>query len=230
MVQFPQEDRDFNEYIKGLTIDELAIEAQKHLPNSSRRRKALTCLIDKIKRSGKLFYPPKEELPADICDVYPDLKDEALSETWLTICMKIETYNPECAGVMTWVNSYILKYKFRDVVTRYRAGGFKGSPRGKHCFIASLDDLELELPVEETSSDSLSLEQFLEEDPEGLLPREHIRGYPKITWKWLAKEKYIANLTWRQISENIGISVSTISNFFNRRLPPLEPYFRRHFG
>jgi hypothetical protein len=73
------------------------------------------------------------------------------------------------------------------------------------------------------------MEELLEEDPEGLLPEKYIKGHPKVTWKWLAREKYIADLTWQQISQNTGISVQTLCSFFNRRLPPLGPYFRRHF-
>jgi hypothetical protein len=218
MVQQPEfpQDRNFDKFIKSLSINELAVEAKNHPAESSKRRKVMTRLIYEIENSGKLFYQPKRDEWS--ADTYTGFKDEALRETWLAI-LKIENYKPEIASVMTWVNSNILKYKFKDVVKNY----YKGIS------ILSLDELEWDVPAEETSSDSLSLEQFLEEDPEGLLPKEHIRDYPRVTWQWLAKEKYVADHTWKEISEKTGISVQTLCSFLNRPLPRLEQYFRKYF-
>jgi hypothetical protein len=227
MVQQPEflQDRDFDKFINNLTIDELAIEAQKHPANSSKRKKILTILVDKVMRSGELGHPQSGRWSASI---YNNLRNEAISETCLEIHRRIEAYDPTRACVMAWINC-LLKYQFMAVVTQY----FHTSPSrdpGEGCSpILSLDSLQWDVPAEETSSDSPSLEQFLEEDPEGLLPRKYIKDHPEITWQWLAKEKYIADQTWEQISRKTGISIQTLCSFFNRRLPQLESYFRRYF-
>lgn len=226
MVQQPEfpQDHDFNKSLKTLTIDELAIEAQKHPAKSSRRNKILTMLIDQVLRSGELGHPQSGKWAANI---YEDLRNEAINDTCLEIHRKIETYDPTRACVMAWINC-LLNYKFREAVRRYFHSSPSRDPQEKYSPILSLDSLECDIPAEETPSDSLAIEQFLEEDPEELL-KEHIKGHPAITWQWIAREKYVADQTWTKISEMTGISVQTLCSFFNRQLRLLKPYFHKYF-
>lgn len=226
MVQQPEflQDRAFTKFLKTLTIDELAIEAQKHPVTSSKRKKILIILVDKVMHSGELGHPQSGKWPASI---YKNLLNEAIDETCLEIYDKIEKYDPKRAPVMAWINC-LLRYKFIAVVEKYFHTSPSDDPQKKYSPVLSLDSLEWDIPAEETPSDSRAIEQFLEEDPEGLL-QDYIQGHPEITWQWIAREKYVADQTWRQISEKTGISIQTLCSFFKRRLKPLEPYFRKYF-
>jgi DNA-directed RNA polymerase specialized sigma24 family protein len=226
MVQQPEfpQNHDFNQSLKTLTIDKLAIEAQNHPANSSKRKKILTILVDKVMRSGELGHPQSGRWSASI---FNNLRNEAISETCLEIHRRIEAYDPTRACVMAWINC-LLRYQFMAAVTQYFHTSPGRDPQERYSPVLSLDLLEWDVPAEETSSDSPSLEQFLEEDPENLL-QVHIQGHPEITWQWIAREKYVADQTWRKISEMTGISVQTLCSFFNRQLRPLKPYFHKYF-
>ncbi|MCL6434612.1 MAG: hypothetical protein K6T90_10440 [Leptolyngbyaceae cyanobacterium HOT.MB2.61] len=91
-------------------LDQLAIEAGNHPRGSLERQQKLTQLIQRVQRSGRLWMGGNAP---------GDYYEEALQQTWLHICQRIETYDPQRASVITWIN-FVLKHKLLDL---YREGG-----------------------------------------------------------------------------------------------------------
>jgi hypothetical protein len=207
-------------------LQELAQEAQRHPAQSPARQKILSSLVAQIMQSQQLGHPQKGAWPPQL---YEDLYNEALQRTLLEICQKIENYNPQHA-VMAWVNFLLSKYFIR-VLNDHRRSGLTylpASDHGKAPALRSLDNLDWDIPVEESLSDDRLLQQFLAEDPENLLKQEHLRERPEITFQWLAVAKVVQDRTWEEISGELNVSIQTLCSFFNRRLQKLTPYFRRH--
>ena len=193
---------------------ELACEAKRHPPGSPNRQRALNELVNKVLQSNLLGHPQKGLWPPD---VYAYLYHEAIQKTCLCICQQIDRYNPE-HPVMAWVN-FTLKNRLIETVREFN--------NGKVC-ILSLDELDKQASVEETTSDADLLRQFLEEDPENLFKSEHIKGHPKATFQVLVIAKFVEDKTWEQISQEWGISLATISSFVTRRLQKFKAYFQKY--
>lgn len=194
-------------------LQQLALAAQQHPPQNSERQVVLNRMWQRILKSKRLGHPQQGAWTPLL---YQDLYNEALSRTCLEICQKIDRYNPK-HPVMAWVN-YCLKNHFRRVVEDYY----------KHSSLPSIDDLEKDIPVDETPSDAQLLRQFLEEDPDGLLKAERLRERPDVTFQFLALAKYVEDKTWESIADDLKISVQTLCSFFNRRLQKLIPYFHKY--
>ncbi|NET32046.1 MAG: hypothetical protein F6K19_08585 [Cyanothece sp. SIO1E1] len=215
-LEDPQSEDEFNQRLK-----QLAIAAQQHPPNSLQRQLALTQLVNEIWHSGQLNHPQSGRWPPHI---YQDLYHEALQQTCLYIFEKIENYRQD-SPVMAWVNN-LVSYKFQAAV--------KELSRHREITMPSVDDLDRKLLEQEKSqsqaiqSDSQLLRQFLQEDPEGLLRQEFIRGHSDMTFQYLAIARFIHDQTWEAISTSKGISVQTLCSFFNRRLRKFIPYFHKY--
>jgi DNA-directed RNA polymerase specialized sigma24 family protein len=195
-------------------LQQLALAAQQDPPQNSQQQVAMNRLLQGILKSNRLGHPQKGSWPPSL---YADLYNEALSKTCLEVCQKLENYSPERGSVMAWVNC-LLKYNFMRVVENYY----------KHSALPSLDDLDLDIPVDETPSDAQALQKFLEEDPEDLLKAERLRERPEVTFQILILAKYVEDQTWESIADNLDISIQTLCSFFNRRLQKLMPYFHKY--
>jgi DNA-directed RNA polymerase specialized sigma24 family protein len=152
-----------------------------------------------------------------------------MQKTLLEICQKIDNYKPEHT-VMAWVN-YLLKKRFSDVVKKYRKQGITNVPPShRNERVISLNELEYSLISEEqTITDSQLLGRFLEDDPENILKNEHIRDYPQASFQYIAIARFVEGKTWEEISTELnGISIQTLSSFFNRQLRKLMPYFQKY--
>ena len=207
-------------------LQQLAIEAKQQPPLSPQRQLILNRLVNKILQSNRLSYPQRGLWPPSL---YEDLHNEAMQKTLLAICQKIDNYKPEHT-VMAWVN-YLLKKRFSDVVKKYRKQGITNVPPShRNERVVSLNELEYSLISEEqTITDSQLLGGFLEDDPENILKNEHIRDYPQASFQYIAIARFVEGKTWEEISTELnGISIQTLSSFFNRQLRKLMPYFQKY--
>ena len=208
-------------------LQELAKEAQQHPHQSSQRGLALNKLVNEIWKSDRLGHPQRGVWSPGL---YENLYNEALQITLLEVCQKIDNYNPEYP-VMAWVN-FLLKNRFINVVNHYNKQGVTHKPKGQTTPILSLDDLDnhdKHLPEsEEAFTDAHLLQQFLKDDPENLLKTEQLSSHPEISFQLLAWAKFVEDKTWKEISQNLGISTQTLTSFFYRRLQKMIPYFRKY--
>jgi DNA-directed RNA polymerase specialized sigma24 family protein len=194
-------------------LKELALIAQQHPSQTPQRQVALTRLWQGIMSANRLGHPQKGRWNPEI---YEDLYNDAIARTGLEICQKIERYDQNYP-LMAWVNN-CLRYNFIHVAQEYY----------KNSALPSLDDLDIDVPVDETPSEAEMLRQFLREDPEGLLQAERLSLRPDVTFQFLALSRYVQDRTWKSIADELDIPLQTLCAFFMRRLQKLKPYFYKH--
>lgn len=183
----------------------LAIEAQRHPPKSKERRMALTKLVEKILKSGRLCRPRSGEFP----EIYEDIYEEAIQKLMIYICEKIDQYKPEKGPVMRWVNFYMEKRFFNDAIRE-----ILGQSNVK---VESIpDENNLEQPEKIPLLSELILE-YIENDPEQLCQNLRHKVYPNLNFQSLAI-RILAREKWREISADLGIPISTLSSFYQRSL------------
>ena len=191
-------------------LQALVLVAQRHPPQSSARRRALTQLVMAIEQSGRLDRLRKYA-PSYSASTFEDFYHEAKQKMYFYICQKPELYRQE-HPVMAWANN-ILRFKFLEVV--------------KEQSRFPIDGLQ-QLVYPEGDQEYQTLHLFLETDPEGLLAAHAIRNHPEITFQALAIARHIQGQTWRELEQKTGISIQTLSCFFQRTLQKLLPYFRKY--
>ncbi len=214
-------------------LNQLATEAQQHQPRSYERRRVLHLLIDQILKSGHLAHPSGGWLPAG---VYEDIYNEALGNTLMEICQKIDKYNPE-QNVMAWCN-FLLNKRFIDSLNQYTRRGMTHIPRGSQnhqdennqyvTTLPNLEDLEHFIPRSERISESQELQKLIEENPGNLFTKDHVKGQPRATFQFLALAKIWRDQKWKEISSELNVPVSSLCDFFNKRLKEFKPYFQEY--
>ncbi|EAW35871.1 sigma-70 family RNA polymerase sigma factor [Lyngbya sp. PCC 8106] len=210
-------------------LNQLAREAQQHPKGSYERRRALNLLMDKILKSGRLTRPKKGSFPFP-ASIYEDLYNEAKSIMMMEICQNIDEYNPE-QDVMAWCNC-ILNYRFIDCFNQYTRRGLTYLPKNqKHEDVASLPNLEdldsFRLPAEQIS-ESQELQSLIEENPDNIFTKEYIKGQPKATFQFLALAKIWQDRKWKEISAELNVPVSSLCEFYKKRLKEFTPYFQEY--
>ncbi|HBB33903.1 MAG TPA: hypothetical protein DDZ80_08810 [Cyanobacteria bacterium UBA8803] len=91
-------------------LTQLALEAQRHKPQTQQGQYAIGELLNAIRLSGKLAH--KSQAAAD---AYED----AVSRTLLWVCQNIHTYNPSKGKFMAWVN-YRLDMILKEIHQEYK--------------------------------------------------------------------------------------------------------------
>ncbi len=213
--------RAFRVVLTHERLQKLALVAQNYPPQSDTRQYALRELVEAIRCSGKLCCPHRGRFSPEL---HKMLYDEALNQTLVYVCQKIHLYDPTRGGkFMTWVNFRLDK----QVLDCYRQFN---SPQTQT--FSSLEDLEyvMETQQPQTATPTLSAEvrEFLEEDPENILKKEHIRGRPDVNFQVIAL-MLIAEKSWKEISAELNVSMGTVSSFFGRTSRKLAPKFKEYF-
>ncbi len=210
-------------------LQHLITIAQSHPERSSQRRIALTKLMRAIGRSDRITKQSNWLSIPNFKDIY----DEALNETLIEICRRIDNYNPQYP-VMAWVNN-IFNYRFQDIYHKYQKRGITNLPKQ-----AQLQWLEINRPQSRSSSQSdreINLDEgeddlkllrdFVATDPDRIFATEHIQNRPDVTFQTILLMICDAK-SWTEISEQFDISISTISSFYQRRLHKFLPYLQKH--
>ncbi|MDB9513393.1 hypothetical protein PN499_19550 [Kamptonema animale CS-326] len=204
-MSFDQEQNRLQD--EGLMM--LAIEAQRHPPKSKERRMALTKLVEKILKSGRLCRPCQGQFG----DRYEEIYQEAIQKLMIYICEKIDQYKPEKSPVMRWVNFYMEKRFFNDAIRE-----ILGKSNVK---VGSIpDENNLEQPEKIPLLSELILD-YIENDPEQLCQNLRHKMYPHVNFQSLAM-RILAGEKWREISADLGIPLSTLSSFYQRSLRELS--------
>jgi hypothetical protein len=148
----------------------------------------------------------------------------------MEICQNIDRYNPE-QDVMAWCN-FLLDKRFTDCFNQYTRRGLTYLPKGeKNEDVASLPNLEdldsFRLPAEQIS-ESQELQNLIEENPDNIFTKEYIKGQPKATFQFLAIAKIWQDRKWKDISAELNVPVSSLCEFYKKRLKEFTPYFREY--
>ena len=214
---FPQ-GNEFNQYLQALLS-----QALKHPQKSVQRRITLNKLLKAILQSGELSKQKKwRDLPN-----FDDFYNEALDQALLEICERLESYQPD-KPVMAWVNFYF-NNRFKDLVIKYRRQGITHIPQQQQTTpIMSLDDLDKDVPDHQETSEAEQLRDFISEDPEGKLAREHIQGHPDVTLQRILWLRFIEDRKWKDVSRELNLPISTLNSFMTKKIRKLHPYFQQY--
>lgn len=199
-------------------LKKLALEAQQHLKEHSERktllRITLTELITAIWQSGKLCRPYKGQFKL----LYEDIYDEAVQNLYIYICTNIHDYNPQRGEVMTWVNMLLTKRFFPEAIPK-----LIGTERDIHLEQHYLENLG----ASETVDAFEKIRQCIESDPKGLFKNEHTKGKLEVNFQAIAIRRY-SGISWKDISAEWSISISTLSSFYQRCLKKFAPEIREY--
>lgn len=202
-------------------LRQLVKEACKHRPGSAERQKNLTKIIrlaaNKLWKENKPYY------------------QDALQQTWVYFCQNIcegntgEPYDPTRGSVITWLNVYLKrrlqdfyidhqKQQARTVTVRLQRSG-SGDVGDT---INPVDNLEANPDVPSMLED---IRTWVETDPTGDLRRIHIDGRPEVNAKVLLLRRLPPEASWKTLSVEFNLPVSTLSSFYQRKcLPRLRKF------
>lgn len=196
-------------------LQELALEAQRYPAKSRARRLALTRLIQAIQQSGKLSRK-KWDCPQEVYH-------EALQEVWLYVCRNIDTYHPEKGPVTNWIN-FVLKRRLIDAHKRNNKSGKESSLDAPIASSQSANDksgmtyLDNLPQPDKTPLPSQLVRQCIQDDPDRLFAKRHIRGNPQANFRKIAL-LYLDGKTWKEIAIAVGLKPeqeSTVQSFYWR--------------
>jgi hypothetical protein len=196
-------------------------QACEHRPGSPQRQKLLTQIIRLT--SSKLW---RESTP-----YYQD----ALQQTWLYFCRNVcegltgQTYDPTYGSVITWLNAY-LKRRLQDFyLNQHREQAIIASPRVRQS--GSGENNETIDPVDNLPASPQippileNLEIWVKTDSHGELRRTHVKGHPHVNCQVLILKRLPPEVSWKELSEEFGLPIPTLSSFYQRQcLPRLRKF------
>jgi DNA-directed RNA polymerase specialized sigma24 family protein len=206
-------------------LKQLAVEAQRHPPNTPQRQRLLAQLVSKIYRSRKLVRPYRGQFPG----VYEEIYAEAQQRLFLYLCEKIDQYNPG-SEVMQWAN-FLMKRRF---FTEARRDLMPAMPKGverSQIKRITLEVLEKQNPIELRSHTNISLSeeivQCIQEDYDKVFQLTHIEQKPAANFQYIAL-RFLGGYSWKEISEEVDVKVVTLSSFYLRCLTKFAPKFKEY--
>jgi len=203
-------------------LPQLVEQACQHPPGSPERQKNLTRIIRLT--SSKLW---RENLP-----YYQD----ALQQTWIFFCQNIceattgQRYDPSRGSVVTWLN-YYLRLRLKDYAiargreqARVAPSQVRTSKSGDaQDMINPIDNLPANPDIPPILD---KVYAWATADNTGELRSLHIEGKPHVNCQMLILRRLPPETSWKDLATEFGISVSTLSSFYQRQcLPRL-----RNFG
>lgn len=197
---------------RGDDLTKLVKRACSFPPGHVERQKALTQIVTIVKprlwRDGGAYYA------------------DALQRTWMYFCQNIceeagntgQAYDPDRSSIVTWLNAY-LKRRLQDFeidtyarrnrfVTPYADASSGQSPIDR---VASPPEIP---PIFER------VMGWVKDDASGELRRTHVRDRPDINAQTLILRRLPPEVSWQDLADEFGVSVSTLSSFYQRHCMP----------
>jgi len=206
----------FKQVLDDARLKRLALEAQQYSPQTQIRQYALTELVNAIQLSGKLIHPPQGNISREL---YQLIYDDAVNRTLLYVFQKIDNYDPQRGQgkFMNWVNFRLSKI-FIELV--HQTFQIKSSSLRE---VEGVEGAETNIPLL-----SEIIRQCIEDDPEGLFKTECVENKPNASFQAIFLAKRVDGKSWKEISEELGIPVTTISSFYWRRIQRFAPIIKKY--
>ena len=204
-------------------LKQLILETCKYPPGSLARQRNLTKLIIALERSQKLW---RENTP-----YYQD----ALQQTWIFFCQHLceadkgQKYDSNRSKVTTWLNRY-LKWRLQDFRLENLADkNTKVTTKrlNSNETVDIVDSLPAKPDIPPILENTL---QWVKQDSGGELRSIHIKGHPQITCQKLILHRLPPETSWQALAKEFGISISTLSNFYQRQCMPRLRNFAKSEG
>ncbi|MBD2092541.1 hypothetical protein H6F67_22080 [Microcoleus sp. FACHB-1515] len=213
-------DRTFLKILDDAQLKRLAIEAQQHPSRTELRQHTLSQLVEAIRLSGQLARPHQAKFSAQFyCLIY----EEAVNRTLTYVCRSIDRYDPDRGQnkkFMNWVN-----FRLDRVILECRSEFNESNTQE----LPALADLEA-LPQPDSPSIAVDLREYIEQDADEILRSAHIKNRPEANFRSIALARYIDEKSWAEISQEFGISIPTLSSFFQRRCQEFLPLFEQYLS
>ncbi|MGA1622796.1 MAG: hypothetical protein ACO36E_08725 [Synechocystis sp.] len=172
------------------------------------QRELLSQAIAIIEQSGKLWRNYEE--------AYRDAYSEAWLKTLEYFYRHFEDYDPSKAQVATWLN-FRLKNEFKTQQGKlFRQT--EQTVQTNHLDDESQDLLAMMASPSYGEQANLmkdEIETWIEQDP--ALKTTSIRHQPQITAKALLQRRFIEEAEWGQLANEFGVTVATLSSFYERQ-------------
>lgn len=205
-------------------VQALVAEACRHPVGSPQRQRNLTRIIRLISR--QLW---KENVP-----YYQD----ALQQTWIYFCQNLceaktgRAYDAERGNVITWLNSY-LKRRLQDgyiEVQQQKARVASALSVGKDADSKQVDPVDM-LPAQPDVPPLLEeVRTWAEKALDPRLKSTYIANCPKATCQLLILKRLPPETPWKDLAVELGISIGTLSSFYQRQCLPLLREFGQSQG
>ncbi|NET58829.1 MAG: sigma-70 family RNA polymerase sigma factor [Symploca sp. SIO2E6] len=198
-------------------LKQLALEAKQYEPRTQQRQHLLTELIKGIQLSRRLIRPYRGELTRDF---YQLIYEDAVNRTLLYVFQKIDLYDPGRGEgkFMNWVN-----FRLDKILKEIRAS-YQVVQETPIC------SKEIDaLGTSEASPTTLEIiMQYIECDPDEIFKQERIKQHNKASFQDIFLAKRIQGKSWKEISQDWGIPMTTLSSFYWRCIKRFAPKIRQH--
>jgi hypothetical protein len=193
-------------------LQQILVEARRYPAGHFRRQQALSTMIRLIAQSKKLW---QENTP-----YYAD----ALQQTWLYFCQNIcegttgECYDSARSSIITWLNRY-LRWRLQDLYIQER----QQQQRAISCWSQEqytwhlVDSLAANPDIPPILQET---QHWALQDAKGELKQIHVRHRPDVTAQMLILKRLPPEMQWEALAEEFGLSVSTLSSFYQRQCIP----------
>jgi DNA-directed RNA polymerase specialized sigma24 family protein len=159
---------------------------------------------------------------------YEDIYAEARQRLFLHICEKIDEYDSQ-REVLQWAN-FLLGRRFFINASREIMPTMPKGIDPKQITRLTIDDLDRNIPPDKHSpSLSQEVRQVIEEDPEGIFQRDHVVDRPAANFQAIAL-KILSGYSWKEISAELDVTISTLSSFYQRCLTKFAPKFKEYLS
>lgn len=147
---------------------------------------------------------------------------DALQQTWIYFCRNLceattgRAYDSEVCKLTTWLNAY-LKRRLQDFMiaeNHHKATTALQSTASTDVQANSIDSVPSQPDVPPWLD---QVRAWAEADDEGTLKSVHISKHPDITAQMLILKRLPPETPWKTIAVETGISVGTLSSFYQRQ-------------
>ncbi|WP_228024437.1 sigma-70 family RNA polymerase sigma factor [cf. Phormidesmis sp. LEGE 11477] len=204
---------------------ELVQQTCQHPTGSRQRQRGLTKLIQAL--TNQLWH------------TYDTYYPDALQQTWIYFCRNLceattaRAYDPTQARLTTWLNAY-LKRRLQDfqIDENYRRVNIQSQSSS----VVRREDGTVLDPIDRLPAPAdipPLLEQvraWAETDADDTLKSICINQHPNVTAQLLILRRLPPETPWKQLSKDCGLSIGTLSSFYNRKCFPLLREFGKSQG
>ncbi|HIK31231.1 MAG TPA: sigma-70 family RNA polymerase sigma factor [Oscillatoriales cyanobacterium M59_W2019_021] len=202
-------------------LRQLVAAACKHPPGSGERQKNLTRIIRLATQKLWREYTP----------YYQD----ALQQTWVYFCQNLcegttgACYDPDRASVVTWLNNY-LKRRLQDgyiEVQKQKAQTFSKINLGDDESFDPINNLAANPDIPPLLEE---VRKWVVADPTQQLRRTYISDRPDLNCQVLILRRLPPETPWKTLAEEFGVSIGTLSSFYQRQCLPRLREFGKEQG
>jgi DNA-directed RNA polymerase specialized sigma24 family protein len=209
----------------SIDLSNLLLEARAYPVGSPQRQQRLTYIIRQMQRSGKIWRDYQ---------ISVDQYNEAVQQTWIYFCQNLDSYDPTRANPLTWFNC-VLKFRIKDLRRKTIEEERRIQP---HFVNAMTDDSAIDLIDRLPAPDVNQAEQMMNDlltwlhQERSNLEQKSIRNHAAINVYTLITRRLPTEhqVSWQMLSQEFGVSVPTLSSFYQRQCIPLLREFSQVQG